>query len=110
MILLNTFIRFTRSEFNFIEDRLFGVPDAIAEALDIDISVVESIVVHDQTKRSVTLFVPRAAFAALADCAEGSTLLYRAEDRKRERAIIRAGDSAARKIRDAGIECGDQPL
>jgi Na+/H+ antiporter NhaB len=112
------YIRFSPTEFKIVADRLLGAPDCIAEALEIDISVVESITIHNLTKRVAVLWVQKGAAEALADTIEGSTYLIRArsafEDghlsRARYRMLKLAAISAAQKIRDAGIPCGDAPL
>jgi hypothetical protein len=117
MRFLTKYISFTPTEFELIEDRLFGCPDAIAEALEIEQSVVEEITIHDRTKSKVTLCVPQGSYEALTDAIEGSTLLAKAKDAyeggeiayAKLHSLRRAAKTAAQKIRDAGIECGEAP-
>lgn len=118
MQFLNKYISLTPTEFEVVGDRLFGVPECIAEALDIDIEIVEAITIHDQTKNRVCLFVPQGSYEALADAIEGCTYLARSKDAvvfcglpvSRLHRLRRAAKTAAQKIRDAGIECGEAPI
>jgi AICAR transformylase/IMP cyclohydrolase PurH len=111
------FLTFTPTEWEIIEDRLIGVPDCIADALEIDISVVEAIRVHSKNHKQVTLLVPQGSEAALAEALEGSTYLATSDDAARcgqlsadrFRKLRKAAQSAAQKLRDAGIDCGDVP-
>ena len=115
-MLTKTLISFTPTEFEIIEDRL-GVPDTIAEALEIDIEIVESISVYDRTKKSVVVIVPKAAREALADALEGSTYLYKMNDAvsfgkitKSEYAYFKkAAKTAVAKLHSYGIKCEDVP-
>jgi hypothetical protein len=111
------FFTFTPTEWEIIEDRLIGVPDCIADALEIDISVVEAIKVYSKNHKQVTLLVPQGSETALADALEGSTYLASSDDAvrcgqlsaDRFRKLRKAARSAAQKLRDAGIDCGDVP-
>lgn len=117
MKFITQYLTFTPTEYEIIADRLEGAPDAIADALGIDIAVVETIQIHDRTKKSVTLIVPKAAHAALAEALEGSTYLARGwaafKDYElsapRYHARVRAAKSAVAKLNNAGIPCGDVP-
>ena len=118
MKILSPYISLTPTEWEIIEDRLIGAPDAIAEALDIDQSVVRSITVHDRTKQKIVLHVPKEARAALADALDGSTYIAKCVDAVEDgdmppaklRSLKRAAATAVAKVRDAGIACGDVPL
>jgi hypothetical protein len=118
MNILPRYIRFSPTEFEIVADRLFGAPDCIAEALEIDIAVVESITIHNRTKTGVVLWVPKEAEEALSETIEGSTYLARARSafeggdlsRTRYRTLKLAAKSAAKKIRDMDILCSDAPL
>jgi hypothetical protein len=109
---------FTPTEFEIIEDRLFGAPDAIAEVLECSVELVESITIHDRTPKQVTLWVPREARPALADALDGSTYLAKSADAveygqlpaHRLATLRRAAKTAVAKVRAAGVECGDVPV
>ena len=113
-------IKFTPTEFEIIEDRLFGAPDAIAEVMaeeGFDPFIVDDIKVHDRTARSVTLMLPRQSIPALVDCLEGSTYLHKSIDaagdgevtRGKLIRLCRAAKTAVEKLRYEGIECGEVP-
>jgi hypothetical protein len=118
MKFLNSYVTFTPTEWEIVEDRLIGAPDAIAEALDIERSVVESITVHDRTMLKIILHVPQEARAALADALDGSTYLAKCADAvefgdmppAKLRALKRAAKTAVDKVRAAGIECDEVPF
>jgi len=120
MKLMTLSIKFTPTEFEIIEDRLFGAPDAIAEIMaeeGFDPSIVEDIKVYDRTGTSITLMLPRKSIPALVDCLEGSTYLYKSSDaagdgqitRGRLISLRRAAKSAVDKLNKLGIECGEVP-
>jgi len=113
------YIHFTPTEFEIIEDRLFGCPDAIAEALEIDRSIVESITVHYSSPKMVTLHVPKDAVPALVDAVEGSTYLIRSRQayddgdlkQKKFYKLRRVARSLPSTLHHNGIwPCGDVPM
>lgn len=118
MKFLNPYVTFTPTEWEIVEDRLIGAPDAIAEALDIPREVVDSITVHDRTMLKIVLHVPNEAKAALADALAGSTYIAKAADMveagemlpAKLRNLKRAAETAVAKVRAAGIECDPVPF